>query len=227
MNQIPERLARVRERIRDAATACGRPADAVALLAVSKTRPAADVLAAYHAGQHAFGENYLQDAMPKIGALDGYPISWHFIGRIQSNKTAEISRHFAWVHGLDRYKHAERLSRQRPQELPPLQVCLQVNLSGEASKGGVGPGELAELARRVAQLPGLRLRGLMTMPDPGTSPATQRTVFAGLRDCLADLNEQGLALDTLSMGMSADMEIAIAEGATIVRIGTDIFGPRE
>jgi len=227
MNQIPERLARVQERIRAAAIACGRDPDAIGLLAVSKTRPVADVLTAYRAGQRRFGENYLQDALPKIRALGEHAIEWHFIGRLQSNKTAEISQHFAWVHGLDALRHAERLSAQRPVELPPLQVCLQVNLSGEASKGGVAPEALGALAAAVDRLPRIRLRGLMTMPDPNTPSDAQRAVFAGLRGLLERLREQGLDLDTLSMGMSGDMEAAIAEGATIVRIGTDIFGPRD
>ena len=226
MNQIPDRLNRVRERIAEAARACGRSAEEVALLAVSKTKPASDVLAAYGAGQRAFGENYLQDALPKIQALREPDIEWHFIGRIQSNKTADISRHFTWVHGLDRLRHAERLSAQRPADLPPLQVCLQVNLSGEASKGGVEPDDLPDLASSVVRLPRLRLRGLMTMPDPKSDPATQRAAFARLRGLLEGLRTKGLELDTLSMGMSADMEAAIAEGSTMVRIGTDIFGAR-
>jgi pyridoxal phosphate enzyme (YggS family) len=226
MNQIPDRLGRVRERIAQAARASGRSPDEVALLAVSKTKPASDLLAAYNAGQRAFGENYLQDALPKIRALRQPDIEWHFIGRIQSNKTADISRHFSWVHGLDRLRHAERLSAQRPMDLPPLQVCLQVNLSGEASKGGAKPDELSDLASAVARLPRLRLRGLMTMPDPDSDLVTQRAAFARLRSLLDGLRTQGLELDTLSMGMSADMEAAIAEGSTIVRIGTDIFGAR-
>lgn len=216
----------MRERIREAARASGRSADEITLLAVSKTKPASDVLAAYHAGQRAFGENYLQDALPKIRALRQHDIEWHFIGRLQSNKTAEIGGHFSWVHGLDRLRHAERLSAQRPADLPPLQVCLQVKLSGEASKGGIEPAELPELAAAVADLPRLKLRGLMTMPDPDTDLATQRAAFAELHRLLDDLRTTGIDLDTLSMGMSADMEAAIAEGSTIVRIGTDIFGAR-
>lgn len=227
MNQIPQRLKRVLERIDAAAAACGRRAEQIGLLAVSKTKPASDVLAAYQAGQRAFGENYLQDALPKIQGLLDADIEWHFIGRIQSNKTAEISRYFQWVHGLDRLKHAERLSRQRPEQLPPLQVCIQVNLSGEASKGGIEPRDLSALAAAVARMPRLRLRGLMTMPDPDASPTTQRETFAALRRLLDELKAEGLELDTLSMGMSADMEAAIAEGSTIVRIGTDIFGRRD
>jgi pyridoxal phosphate enzyme (YggS family) len=226
MNEIPDRLTRVRERIDAAARASSRTAGSVSLLAVSKTKPAADILAAYNAGQRAFGENYLQDALPKIRALNELDIEWHFIGRLQSNKTAEISRYFAWVHGLDRIKHAQRLSAQRPADLPPLQVCVQVNLSAETSKGGVEPKDLPAFALAVAALPRLRLRGLMTMPDPHTDPATQGAIFARLRGLLDELRARGLALDTLSMGMSADMEAAIAEGSTLVRIGTDIFGAR-
>jgi pyridoxal phosphate enzyme (YggS family) len=226
MNQIPEKLIQIRERIRRAARACGRSPDEITLLAVSKTKPASDVLTAYKAGQREFGENYLQDALPKIQAVRKPGIEWHFIGRIQSNKAAEISRHFSWVHGLDRLKHAERLSTQRPTELAPLQVCLQVNLSAEASKGGVKPEDLPALAAAVSRLPGLKLRGLMTMPNPDTEAAAQRAVFARLRLLLQDLCARGLDLDTLSMGMSADMEAAIAEGSTMVRIGTDIFGAR-
>jgi pyridoxal phosphate enzyme (YggS family) len=184
------------------------------------------VLAAYHAGQRAFGENYLQDALPKIRATGHTDIEWHFIGRIQSNKTAEISRHFAWVHSLDRLRHAERLSSQRPPDSPPLQVCLQVNISGETSKGGVHPAALRELAFAVDRLPRLTLRGLMTMPDPHSDAAALRDAFARLRQLLEELRAQGLTLDTLSMGMSADLESAIAEGSTIVRVGTDIFGAR-
>ena len=195
-------------------------------LAVSKTKPAGDIEQALKAGQTMFGENYLQDALPKIAALHGNGIEWHFIGRIQGNKTAEISRHFAWVHGLDSLRHAQLLSRNRADDQPPLQACLQVNISGEASKGGVAPESLAELATAVASLPGLRLRGLMTMPDPQAEPAAQRTDFARLRELLAGLVSRGIDLDTLSMGMSADMEAAIAEGSTMVRIGTDIFGAR-
>lgn len=226
MKQIPERLAAVRDRIRAAATACGRAADDIALLAVSKTKPVEDIQAAYAADQRLFGENYLQDALPKIDALRELPIEWHFIGRIQSNKCADISRHFAWVHGLASVRHAELLDRHRPDGLPALQVCVQVNLSGEASKGGVDSEQLAPLAQAVAALPRLRLRGLMTMPDPQADRQHQRNDFARLRELRDELNAAGLTLDTLSMGMSADMEAAISEGSTLVRIGTDIFGPR-
>jgi hypothetical protein len=226
MNEIPQRLAEVRRRIRAAAEAAGRQAEEIALLAVSKTKPAADIVAAYREGQRRFGENYLQDAMPKIDELADLAIEWHFIGRLQSNKTAAISRHFAWVHGIDQHKHAVSLSDHRPLQAPPLQVCIQVNLSGEATKGGVQPAELPALAHGVAGLPRLRLRGLMTLPSPTTDSATQHAVFARLRGLLEDLQQRGLELDTLSMGMSADMEAAIAEGSTMVRIGTDIFGAR-
>ncbi|HPE79260.1 MAG TPA: YggS family pyridoxal phosphate-dependent enzyme [Gammaproteobacteria bacterium] len=227
MNQIPERLAHVQERIHRAAMAAGRSPGEIMLLAVSKTKPASDVAAAFGAGQRAFGENYLQDALPKIRTLADKDIEWHFIGRLQSNKCADISRHFTWVHGIDSLKHAEQLSSHRPAELPPLQVCIQVNLSGEVTKGGVDPTEVEALALKVARLPRLRLRGLMTMPDPNARTTSRDAAFAGLRGLLESLRASGLDVDTLSMGMSDDMEAAIREGATIVRIGTDIFGPRD
>ena len=217
----------VRERIRRAATACGRDPGDVTLLAVSKTKPLADVIAAYEAGQRLFGENYLQDALPKILGMPASDVEWHFIGRIQGNKTAEISRHFSWVHGLDRVHHAEQLSRYRPAGMADLQVCLQVNLSAEASKGGVAADQLPALARAVADLPRLRLRGLMTMPDPHATNDALHAAFSRLRHLRDRLNAEGSALDTLSMGMSGDLETAIAEGATIVRIGTDLFGARD
>jgi pyridoxal phosphate enzyme (YggS family) len=198
----------------------------VRLLAVSKTKPAAAVAAAYAAGQRAFGENYLQEAMGKIEALAELDIEWHFIGRLQSNKTRPVAEHFAWVHGLAELRHAERLAAQRPAGREPLNICLQVNLSGETSKAGVDEHALPALAAAVAALPGLRLRGLMTMPDPQSPPAAQRALFARLRRLRDQLNAAGLALDTLSMGMSADLEDAIAEGATWVRVGTAIFGSR-
>ena len=227
MNQIPERLAHVQERIHRAAMAAGRPPGEIMLLAVSKTKPASDVATAFGAGQRAFGENYLQDALPKIRTLADKDIEWHFIGRLQSNKCADISRHFTWVHGIDSLKHAEQLSSHRPAELPPLQVCIQVNLSGEVTKGGVDPAEVEALALKVARLPRLRLRGLMTMPDPNARTTSRDAAFAVLRGLLESLRASGLDVDTLSMGMSDDMEAAIREGATIVRIGTDIFGPRD
>ena len=227
MNQIPERLAHVQERIHRAAMAAGRSPGEIMLLAVSKTKPASDVAAAFGAGQRAFGENYLQDALPKIRTLADKDIEWHFIGRLQSNKCADISRHFTWVHGIDSLKHAEQLSSHRPAELPPLQVCIQVNLSGEVTKGGVDPTEVEALALKVARLPRLRLRGLMTMPDPNARTTSRDAAFAVLRGLLESLRASGLDVDTLSMGMSDDMEAAIREGATIVRIGTDIFGSRD
>lgn len=227
MKQIPDRLASVRRRIRRAAEACGRDPERITLLAVSKTKPVSDVLAAYQAGQRDFGENYLQDALGKIAEIDRPGIRWHFIGRVQSNKTRDIATHFDWVHTIDDLRHAERLSRQRPADSPPLQVCLQVNLSGEQTKGGVTAERLGKLARAVVGLPQITLRGLMTMPDPSTDRATQQQVFAELYHLREALRAGGLDLDTLSMGMSGDLEAAIAEGATLVRIGTDIFGPRQ
>ena len=227
MSTIADNLNRVRQRIARAARAVGRDPSGIQLLAVSKTKPVSMLREAWAAGQRAFGENYLQDALPKIAALDGLGIEWHYIGRIQSNKTREIAAHFSWVHGLDRLKHAQRLSEQRPAGMPPLNCCIQVNLSGEASKGGIEAAQLPDLARQVAELPGLHLRGLMTLPDPASPLDDQRAAFetlAGLRAALAD---EGLPLDTLSMGMSRDLEIAIAAGATLVRVGTDIFGARD
>lgn len=226
MDNVCSNLQAVRNAIAQAARAAQRCAEDVALLAVSKTFPAAAVRAAFHAGQRAFGESYLQEALDKIGALRDLPLEWHFIGPIQSNKTRAIAENFSWVHGVDRLKIAERLSAQRPQTLPPLDVCIQVNVSGESSKSGVSPGEVADLAHAVARLPQLRLRGLMTIPAPAEGLAAQRAPFARLRQLLQELNAQGLKLDTLSMGMSQDMEAAILEGATIVRVGTAIFGER-
>jgi hypothetical protein len=212
--------------VTEAATKAGRPADAVRLLAVSKTFPAAAVREAYRAGQTAFGENYLQEALDKIGALRELPLEWHFIGPVQSNKTRAIAEHFDWVHGVDRLKVAERLSAQRPASLPPLNICLQVNVSGEASKSGVTPDDVAQLAGEVVRLPRLQLRGLMAIPAPTDDPVRQRAPFARMRELFAALKAQGMQLDTLSMGMSHDFAVAIQEGATIVRVGTAIFGAR-
>ncbi len=214
------------ERVRLSAEKSQRKADSVQVLAVSKTRPADDVRRAAALGLRDFGENYLQEALDKIAALADLDLCWHFIGPIQSNKTRPIATHFQWVHSVDRLKVARRLSEQRPPGLPDLQVCLQVNISGEESKSGVSLADLPGLAREVAQLPRLRLRGLMAIPAATTDPAQQRAPFAALRAALADLQRQNPDLDTLSMGMSGDLEAAVAEGATIVRIGTDIFGPR-
>lgn len=227
MATIPANLQAVKDRIRAAAESSGRSADTVRLLAVSKTWPADCVREAAIAGQRAFAENYLQEALPKIAALGDLGLEWHFIGPVQSNKTREIAAHFDWLHSLDRLKIAERLSAQRPADLPPLQVCLQVNVSGEESKGGCAPEEAPELARAVSSLPGLRLRGLMAIPEPTEDVALLRRRFARLRELRDGLNAGGLVLDTLSMGMSHDLEAAIMEGATIVRVGTAIFGQRE
>jgi hypothetical protein len=227
MTTISANLQAVKSRIRAAAKSAGRDAGAARLLAVSKSWPAASVRLAFAAGQRAFGENYVQEGVAKIQALDDLDLEWHFIGPLQSNKTREVAEHFDWVHGIDRLKIAERLSAQRPAGAPPLQVCLQVNVSGEASKGGVAPDAVAELARAVAKLPRMRLRGLMAIPEPSSDAALLRSRFALLRELLALLNAEGLQLDVLSMGMSDDFEIAIAEGATIVRVGTAIFGLRE
>lgn len=222
-----ERLRAVRQRIAKAAIAAGREPSAVRLLAVSKTFGAPAVSALAACGQQAFGENYVQEALEKQAVLRDLPLEWHFIGPIQSNKTRAIAENFAWVHGIDRLKIAERLSLQRPPDLPPLQACLQVNVSGEASKGGVAPDQLPTLADAVARLPGLRLRGLMTIPAPTADPAAQRAAFGELRGLFDALSSRGHALDTLSMGMSADLEAAITEGATIVRVGTALFGERK
>jgi hypothetical protein len=223
-SSISDRLSAVHERIRAAERQAGRPEGAVRLVAVSKTRPASDVREAYECGQRDFGENYLQEAMAKQDELAGVDIVWHFIGPIQSNKTRPITSRFDWVHSVDRLKIAERLSEQRPDGLPPLNVCIQVNVSGEASKGGVAWHELTELAEAVARLPRLRLRGLMAVPAPEGDPVRQRAPFHALRQAFEGL--QRLGLDTLSMGMSDDLEAAIAEGATLVRIGTALFGSR-
>jgi pyridoxal phosphate enzyme (YggS family) len=230
MSTIAHNLQAVDASIRAAVKAVDRPRDAVQLLAVSKTFPADAVLDAIGAGQTAFGENYLQEALDKMAAvsaaLPGRQIAWHFIGPIQSNKTRPIATSFDWVHTVERLKIAQRLSEQRPADSAPLNICLQVNISGEASKSGVSPAELPELARLVAQLPRLRLRGLMAIPEPETEVVRQRAAFARLRALFDALRAEGMDLDTLSMGMSADMGAAIAEGATIVRVGTAIFGSR-
>ncbi|MBQ5962678.1 YggS family pyridoxal phosphate-dependent enzyme [Massilia sp. ZL223] len=230
MSTIAENLQAVEATIASAAEAANRPRSSVQLLAVSKTFPAEAVLEAMAAGQQAFGENYLQEALDKIAlvarAQPEAPVEWHFIGPIQSNKTRPIASSFQWVHTVERLKIAQRLSEQRPPELGPLNVCIQVNISGEASKSGAHEDEVPELARQVAQLPNLRLRGLMAIPEPQADVALQRQAFARLRTLAERLRLHGLALDTLSMGMSGDMQAAIMEGATIVRIGSAIFGAR-
>jgi PLP dependent protein len=226
----PQNLAlhiqEVRARMDKAASRCGRSARSVTLLAVAKGQPAQMIAAAAAAGVEEFGESYLTEALEKIAALQDQRLTWHFIGRLQANKTRAIAEHFAWVHALDRLKIAERLAAQRPPGQPPLNVCLQVNLAGEASKGGVPPRELPPLAAAVAALPGLRLRGLMCLPPQESDPQRQRRWFAQLRGLKEALNTGGAQLDTLSMGMSDDFEAAIEEGATIVRLGTVLFGPR-
>ena len=228
MATIEKRLHEVRGRIARACAAVNRPVESVTLLAVGKTFDAAALREAHAAGQRAFGENYVQEALTKMRALaDLRPrIEWHLIGPLQANKTREVAASFDWVHGIDRLKIAERLSAQRPAELAPLQVCLQVNISGEASKSGLRPGEVGPIAQAVAALPRLALRGLMAIPEPAADLEAQRRPHRALRELLDALRTQGLALDTLSMGMSADLEAAIAEGATIVRVGTAIFGAR-
>ncbi|HEY9146300.1 MAG TPA: YggS family pyridoxal phosphate-dependent enzyme [Thiobacillus sp.] len=220
------RLHAVQAQVARAAEEAGRDAAEVTLLAVSKTFDAAAVRRLAACGQREFGENYLQEALDKQAALRDLPLEWHFIGPIQSNKTRAIAENFSWVHSVDRLKIAERLSVQRPAGLPPLQVCIEVNVSGEASKGGVAPAELPALAAAVAALPGLRLRGLMAIPAPASGVAAQRAAFRQVRELYDALRARGLALDTLSMGMSGDLGAAILEGATIVRIGTALFGER-
>ncbi|HWP95122.1 MAG TPA: YggS family pyridoxal phosphate-dependent enzyme [Gammaproteobacteria bacterium] len=226
MNDIGANLAAVRARIAAAARRYGRRPEDITLVAVSKAQPAAAIVAALEAGQRHFGENYPQEALEKMRALEAPKIVWHFIGRLQANKTRTVAERFAWVHSLDRARIAERLDAQRPASLPPLDVCLQVNVSGETTKGGVMPDALPELAAAVAALPRLRLRGLMALPAPAADFEAQRLPFRRLRALFDELRAHGFALDTLSMGMSADLEAAIAEGATLVRVGTAIFGAR-
>ncbi|MFP5461332.1 MAG: YggS family pyridoxal phosphate-dependent enzyme [Gammaproteobacteria bacterium] len=242
---LPERYERLRRRVREACEAAGRPAGAVSILAVSKTFPADQVLELAALGQRVFGESYLQEALAKIDACEAgrqhalvgrpeaaapgaapAPLEWHFIGPIQSNKTRPLAERFDWVHSIDRERIARRLSEQRPAGMAALNVCVQVNVSGEASKSGCSAGECPELARQVAALPGLRLRGLMAIPAPSDDPAFQRAQFARLRELFERLRGEGLALDTLSMGMSDDLEAAVAEGATMVRVGSALFGSR-
>ena len=224
MSTIAGNIALVEARIRDAALAVQRDVTSVHLLAVSKTKPAAALREAYAAGLRDFGENYLQEARAKQVELADLPLSWHFIGPIQSNKTRDIAEHFAWVHSVDRLKIAQRLSEQRPADLPPLNICIQVNVSGEASKSGCTPQDLPALAAAIDALPRLKLRGLMAIPEPTDDRSEQDAAFATVRTLLQSLN---MGLDTLSMGMSHDLESAIAQGATWVRIGTALFGARD
>lgn len=214
-------------RVRQAQESAGRPENAVTLLAVSKTRPAEDVEAAYHSGVRDFGENYLQDALPKIEQLQHLAdIRWHFIGPLQSNKTRQVAEHFHWVHSVDRLKIARRLSEHRSENRPPLNVCIQVNISEEPQKAGVNPAEVQALADEISCLPGIRLRGLMAIPAANLSAQEQHQTFARMRVLFTQLQSRFPDMDTLSMGMSEDMAAAIAEGSTLVRIGTAIFGPR-
>jgi len=228
MSQIAAHLDETHARIAQAEHAAHRPAGCVTLLAVSKTFPAQAVRDAYAAGQRAFGENYVQEALGKITELADVrnALEWHFIGPLQSNKTRQVAEHFDWVHSVDRLKIAQRLSEQRPPELPPLNICLQVNISGEASKSGVPPDTALEVAHAVAALPRLRLRGLMSIPESADTLAQQRAPHRALHALYETLRADGLALDTLSAGMSSDLEAAVLEGATMVRIGTAIFGVR-
>jgi pyridoxal phosphate enzyme (YggS family) len=228
MTSVNERLQQVKQRIHRANSSIGAGVQSVTLLAVSKTQPADAVRDAVAAGQRAFGENYVQEALDKMAALaDLRPqLEWHLIGPLQSNKTRAVAEAFDWVHSVDRLKIAQRLNEQRPAWLPPLNVCLQVNISGEASKSGFMPEEVPAAAHAVAALPRLRLRGLMAIPEPAGDLDAQRAPHRALRALFERLRGEGLDLDTLSMGMSADLEAAVAEGATIVRVGTAIFGER-
>ena len=227
MSSIAQSLEEIRNRVTVLERRYERPPGGVRVLAVSKTKPPESVRTAAEAGQREFGENHVQDALNKLDALGRLDLTWHFIGPIQSNKTRVVAARFDWVHSIDRAKIAHRLNGHRPEDLPPLDVCIQVNLSGEDTKSGVEPDQVEDLARVVSELPRLRLRGLMTLPRPCDNIEEQRRPFAALRQILESLNTRGFALDTLSMGMTHDMEAAIAEGATIVRIGTAIFGARE
>lgn len=225
-SDILARLAQVRARIEEVSRACGRRADDIRLLAVSKTHAAEAIRLVAHAGQREFGENQLQEALPKIAELSDLALIWHFIGPVQANKTRGIAEHFHWVHSLDSRKIAERLNRQRPAELPPLQVCIQVNSSGEHSKSGVADSELLPLTQCIAELPRLQLRGVMAIPQPSMDVIAQLQSCLEVRAIYERLRAAGFALDTLSLGMSADLEAAVQAGSTMLRIGTDIFGVR-
>lgn len=227
MSQISRNIDLIQQRIFKATNAAKRDPKQIHLLAVSKTKPAEAIAQAFSCGITDFGENYLQEALQKQSSLNSLTLNWHFIGPIQSNKTKDIAENFQWVHSIDRLKIAERLNQQRPTKLPPLQVCVQVNISDEQSKSGCNPEQLLPLAEAIKDLPNLQLRGLMAIPEPTDDIAAQRAAFARLRELKEKLNQQlNLSMDTLSMGMSHDLEAAIAEGATMVRIGTAIFGER-
>ncbi len=225
--QLPDNISKVLRRVRLSAEKSQRQASDIVVLAVSKTRPPEDIRTAHAAGLREFGESYLQEAVAKIEQLQDLDLVWHFVGPIQSNKTRAIAAHFDWVHSVDRLKIARRLSEQRPAEMPPLNICLQVNISAEESKSGVDLQQLPQLAREVAALPRLELRGLMAIPAPSEDFAQQRQAFATLRHALEGLRDVAPHMDTLSMGMSGDLEAAIAEGSTLIRVGTAIFGPRQ
>lgn len=226
INNIAERIKEVRNQIKQATQAAQRQPHSVQLLAVSKTKPAADVAAAHAAGQVDFGENYVQEGVQKITQLQHLPLTWHFIGPIQSNKTKDIAEHFAWVHSLDREKIVRRLSQQRPAHLPPLKVLIQINIDDESSKAGIAPAQLEQMAQLIASLPQLQLRGLMTIPQADASADQQVHSFAAMQRLFLQLQTQYDQIDTLSMGMSNDLAAAIAHGATMVRVGTAIFGAR-
>ncbi len=227
MTTLAERLESVRSRIEAACRACGRAPSEVSLLAVSKTFPAADVALACQAGQGSFGENYIQEAIEKMAGLRHLALQWHCIGPVQSNKTRLVAAHFDWVHTVDRLKIAQRLSEQRPADLPPLQLCIQVNVDAGANKSGVAPEEVLPLAQAISVLPRVRLRGLMCIPEPAENAESARQVFARVTDLLGECQRAGLAMETLSMGMSEDLEAAIAAGSTMVRVGSAIFGARQ
>ncbi|MBR6000765.1 MAG: YggS family pyridoxal phosphate-dependent enzyme [Oxalobacter sp.] len=230
MASIKESLKAVKQQLASAAQQCARNPEDVKLLAVSKTKPVDAILEAVDAGQMAFGENYEQEGVAKIQAIKelrpDLKLEWHFIGPVQGNKTRAIATNFDWVHAVDRERIAKRLSDQRPAGMPPINICIQVNISGEASKSGVTPQEVLPLAKAISAYPNLRLRGLMAIPEPVDDPAKQHEPFKAMKALLGQLQENGFDVDTLSMGMSADMVPAIEEGATVVRIGTAIFGAR-
>jgi len=226
MSKIKNQYQEICRQLSETAQACQRSPDAIKILAISKTRSVEEILQAYEAGCHCFGESYIKEAIPKISALEQKHLEWHFVGPIQSNKTQYIAKYFQWVHSVDRKKAAKRINDQRPANLPLINVCIQVNVSGEASKSGVSLHELAALADYITTLPRLKLRGLMALPQKTSDNKEQRQAFHGLYQAMEELNLKGLALDTLSMGMSNDWPAAVMEGATIIRIGTGLFGPR-
>ena len=223
---IANNIASLRNRVRLAAQKSQRSPEDICIVAASKTRSASIIQSAYDSGIQNFGENYLQEALEKIAALGDLGLKWHFIGPIQSNKTRAIAENFDWVHSVDRLKIARRLSEQRPTKLAPLQICLQVNISAESSKSGASPAEMPELVQAVRALPGITLRGLMAIPAPTNDPKQQQQAFAQMRELMTALRADTPTMDTLSMGMSGDLEMAIAQGSTLIRVGTDIFGPR-